>query len=126
MIASAINFAHRTILFLATVFVPLVFFALTGGCALPGNAIVHGSQTTVGIHIGQSPAGTGEIKIGLVRTTFDRIPTGTNIYAPAVTSKMKLGARLTSTEVEDDYSTGGATREFTAKPAAISTNSVPK
>jgi len=97
------------------------------GCVPPGR-IYHGSYTVVGIRVGQAASGAYEMNIGLTRAQADIVPVGTNMYAPAVTSKLNLKAKLTSTDITDDYSTGGATREFTVaaqqpKPAQT-TNSV--
>lgn len=78
------------------------------------HTITHVTYTTVGVRVGQSPSGAYEMNIGMTRASGDVIPVGKDSRAPAVTSKMTLDATLSKTTVKDDYSTGGATREFTA------------
>lgn len=92
----------------------LAAVSLTAGCIGYGSKnIAHFTYTVVGVRVGQAPTGAYEMNVGLTRASGDIVPVGKDGRAPAVTSKMELDAKMTQTKIKDDYSTGGATREFT-------------
>lgn len=80
------------------------------GCKIPQGTIVSMTQSTIGIRIGENPkTQTPEIQIGFFRATFNFVPTSTNaIYAPQVNSSLSMDQRAFSTQIEDDFTTGGA------------------
>lgn len=94
------------------------------GCTLgvqKGN-IVSVTQSVIGIDIGQSAdSNTPHVRLGYVRSQFHVVPTGTNIFAPAVLSSMSLDNTFSHQVIDEDFATGGATRDVKENsPAAAS------
>jgi hypothetical protein len=83
---------------------------LCAGCAIPKGDVVSVTQSVIGIKIGQNPATqTPEVQIGFFRSTYQVVPTSTNmIYAPKVNSSLSLDQRAFTTSIDEDFQTGGA------------------
>ena len=80
------------------------------GCKVPKGDIVSVTQTFVGFKVGQNiQTQTPEVIIGMSRTTFQIVPTSTNaIHAPQVTSSLSLDQKVSSSAIDEDFTTGGA------------------
>ena len=89
------------------------------GCKLPKGEIISVTQTFIGFKVGQNiQTQTPEVILGMSRTTFQIVPTSTNeIHAPMVSSSLSLDQKLSSSAIDEDFTTGGA---------VIPTNSVAK
>lgn len=97
--------------------------ALLTGCATnsKGN-ITSVTQSVIGIDISQSAdSAVPHVRLGFVRSQYHVVPTGTNMYAPAVISSINLSSTLNQNEISEDFATGGATRDLAGSesPAKI-------
>jgi hypothetical protein len=91
---------------LALVFLP--------GCRLgpPDGRIIGVTQSVIGISIGQGSADTvPHVQLGYTRSQFHIVPTGTNIFAPAVLNSLSLDNTFSHQVIDEDFATGGATRD---------------
>jgi hypothetical protein len=97
---------------------------LTGCASRVNNGNITSVTTSViGLDLSQDAASPApHVRIGFVRTQFHVVPTGTNIYAPAVTSSIALDSSWSANAIEEDFATGGATRDLVGgnSPAKIS------
>ncbi len=100
---------------------------LFAGCRLgpPDGRIVSVTSSTVGISIGQNSAdAVPHIKLGYERITYNIVPTGSNVYAPAVLTSMALDNTFSHQQIDENFATGGATRDFNGSdPGSISAKS---
>ena len=80
------------------------------GCKIPEGRIVSVTQSVIGIKVGENPATqTPELQIGFFRSTFQVVPTSTNaINAPKVNSSLGLTQKSFTTDIQEDFETGGA------------------
>lgn len=80
------------------------------GCKVPQGTIVSMTQSVIGIRVGQNPTTqTPVFEIGFLRSTFQVVPTSTNVlYSPVVNSSLSLDQKAFSTSVDEDFQTGGA------------------
>jgi hypothetical protein len=97
--------------------------ALLTGCASnsKGN-ITSVTQSVIGIDISQSAdSAVPHVRLGFVRSQYHVVPTGTNMYAPAVISSINLSSGVNENEISEDFATGGATRDLAGSesPAKI-------
>lgn len=101
----------------------LVALCLTG-CHLsaPDGRIIGVTSACIGINIGQSSADVvPHIQLGYTRSSFNIVPTGTNIFAPAVMNSMALDNTISHQQIDENFATGGATRDFNeSAPATVS------
>lgn len=97
------------------------------GCRIPPGEIVSVTQSFIGIRVGQNPqTGTPQLDVGFVRTTFQIVPTSTNVmYAPQVNSSLSLDQRAFTTSIDENFLTGGAKAEPDS-PAALGARMRPK
>lgn len=97
----------------------LLLLGFTTGCQAVtqhGN-IVSVTQSVVGLDFSQDPSSaTPHMRLGFVRSQFHVVPTGTNVYAPAVISSMDLDTSLSHQTIVEDFATGGATRDLAQSP----------
>lgn len=105
--------------------IPLAaLLALTGCMNLgkPDGRIVGVTSSAIGINIGQSAADSiPHLQLGYTRISYNIVPTGSNIFAPAVLSSMALDNTLSHQQIDENFATGGATRDFNSSaPATIS------
>lgn len=84
--------------------IPLVLCS----CAVPKGDVVSMTQSVIGIRVGTNiKTQTPEVQLGFFRTTFQFVPTSTNmLYAPVVNSSLSLDQRLFSTAISEDFQTG--------------------
>ena len=108
---------------------PLILFGLlllpfVSGCRLgpPDGRITSVTSSVIGISIGQSSAdAVPHIQLGYTRQQFHIVPTGTNIFAPAVLNSMSLDNTFSHQVIDEDFATGGATRDVKeSSPASVS------
>ncbi|HTH49749.1 MAG TPA: hypothetical protein VMB21_19705 [Candidatus Limnocylindria bacterium] len=98
----------------AALFVALGLAFTGAGCRIgpPDGRIIGVTQSVIGISIGQSSAdAVPHIQLGYSRSQFHIVPTGTNIFAPAVLSSMSLDNTFSHQVIDEDFATGGATRD---------------
>ncbi|HTH46281.1 MAG TPA: hypothetical protein VMB21_02095 [Candidatus Limnocylindria bacterium] len=117
------GFAARPLMLLVAGLSLLAVLLLSAGCRLgpPDGRIIGVSQSTIGISIGQSSAdAVPHIKLGYERVTYNIVPTGTNIFAPAVLNSLSLDNTFSHQVIDEDFATGGATRDVKDNsPAAV-------
>jgi len=99
--------------------------ALASGCASRVNNgnITSVTSSCIGLDLSQDPtAPAPHIRIGFIRTQFHVVPTGSNVFAPAVISSIALDSSWNANAIEEDFATGGATRDLAGgnSPAKIS------
>lgn len=116
------------------------------GCAsryANGN-ITSVTQSVIGLDLSQDASSSvPHVRLGFVRSQYHVVPTGSNVFAPAVISSIDVESSLHSNAIAEDFATGGATRDLApdspAKRAvrtrktnappvdvSVSTNSIPK
>jgi len=107
--------------------IALSVLLLCAGCKIPPGDILSVTQSFIGVRIGQNPqTGSPQVDIGFVRTTFQVVPTSTNVmYAPMVNSSLSLDQRAFSTSIDENFLTGGAKAEPDS-PAALGARMRPK
>ena len=107
--------------------IAIAALVLCAGCKIPEGDILSCTQSFIGVRIGQNPQnGSPQVDIGFVRTTFQVVPTSTNVmYAPMVNSSLSLDQRAWSTSIDENFLTGGAKPE-PDNPAALGAKMRPK
>jgi hypothetical protein len=87
---------------------PLILVLGCGGCKLPQGDIVSVTQSLIGIRFGLNPQNqTPELQIGFFRSTFQIVPTSTNVvYSPTVNSSLSLDQKSFSSSIDEDFTTG--------------------
>lgn len=109
----------------------LLLIPLLSGCVLskPNGNIVSVTSTVIGIKVGQNPVTQNpELQLGFFRSTFQIVPTATNqIFAPAVNSSLSLDQKAFSTQIDEDFTAGGAQAppDSVAKRGAMSRGKAP-
>lgn len=100
----------------------LITVLLTGCASNSKGNITSVTQSVIGIDISQSAdSAVPHVRLGFVRSQYHVVPTGTNVYAPAVISSINLSSTLNQNEISEDFATGGATRDLAGSesPAKI-------
>lgn len=93
--------------------VSLVAAVVLAGCAVKQGNITSVTQSVIGIDISQtSESPVPHVRLGYVRSQYHVVPTGTNQYAPAVISSMSLDNTFKHQVIDEDFATGGATRDL--------------
>lgn len=112
---------NNAVKLLALLLLPALLL-VTPGCRLgPADGRIVGvTQSVIGIDVGQAAADSvPHLRLGYVRSQFHIVPTGSNIYAPAVLSSMSLDNTFSHQVIDEDFATGGATRDISpTSPAA--------
>lgn len=82
----------------------------SGGCKLPQGQITSVTSSLIGIRVGLNQATqTPELQLGFFRSTFQIVPTSTNIlHAPIVNSSLSMDQKAFSTSIDEMFLTGGA------------------
>lgn len=98
---------------------------LAAGCASKTNNgnITSVTSSCIGLDLSQdASSAVPHVRIGFIRTQFHVVPTSSNSYAPAVISSIALDSSWNSNMIEEDFATGGATRDLAGgnSPAKIS------
>ena len=102
-----------------------VLVGLATGCASKTNNgnITSVTSSCIGLDLSQdASSAVPHVRIGFIRTQFHVVPTGTNVFAPAVISSIALDSSWNANAIEEDFATGGATRDLAGgnSPAKIS------
>jgi len=105
----------------------ILLLVLCAGCRIPKGDIVSVTQSFIGIRVGQNPqTQTPQVDIGFVRTTYQIVPTSTNvIYTPQVNSSLSLDQKSFTTSIDETFLTGGAHSEPDS-PAILGARMRPK
>jgi len=110
---SAVN--PQVIASVSTVLLLLTFGLAGVGCASKTNNgnITSVTSSCIGLDLSQDAASpVPHVRIGFIRTQFHVVPTGSNVFAPAVISSIALDSSWNSNAIEEDFATGGATRDL--------------
>ena len=116
------------------------------GCAskIANGNITSVTQSVIGLDLSQdASSAVPHVRIGFVRSQYHVVPTGSNVFAPAVISSIDVESSWNSNAIAEDFATGGATRDLApdspakravrnrpqktnAPPSLVSTNAIPQ